>query len=149
MKTLEEIGFSDYETGNYADYKKTGYVCCGWMDIHDDKENLGDVKGGIFAVEPVYWDEDGVFVYEFRNKWRSYSKEDFLNRKKSGGLKITDKSFVFDARKRHGFIPKNIAAKLISEFNYLGSSEYADFKNLCCEKGKVRFVWKWDTENEK
>lgn len=145
MKTLKQLGLAGHKTGNYADYfKKSDYsiVCCGLMDIHEDSANLGVSEDSIFKVEPLYWDEDVVFIYKPRTRWCFLSREDFLIKKKVSGIKFSHKAFHFNARKYHGLVPNSIASRLNSK-DYLISEEYLTFKKSCKEKITPKLVWKW------
>jgi hypothetical protein len=147
MKTLEQFGLAGYKTGNYSDYcnsRDGSIVCCGLMDIHEDSNNLGEFKDSIFKVEPLYWDEDVVFVYKPRSRWHSLTKEGFLNKKRVSGIGITysGNAFYFNAKKYHGLVPKSIANNLNNK-DYLMSEEYLTFKKSCMEKITPKLVWKW------
>ena len=145
MKTLEQLDLTNYKTGNYADYLKKNnetIICCGLMDIHEDSGNLGINNDPIFKIEPLYWNDDVVFVHQPRTRWHSLSKEDFLKKKKKPGITFFDAGFSFNATKYHGLVPKNIAEHLNSE-NYLQSKEYLYFARSCGEKMTPKLVWKF------
>ena len=146
MKTLAQLGLAKHKTGNYADYfdkKDCSVVCCGLMDVHEDSDNLVDSGNPIFKVEPLYWDEDVVFVYQPRSRWHSLTREDFLSKKKVSGIKFSGDAFYFDSRKYHGLVPKGVADKL-NDKDYLKSEEYLTFVEFCNKMMAPKLVWKWN-----
>ena len=143
MKTLEELGLSKHKTSNFANYIDKETICCGWMDIHEDSDNLGDDNNKIFGVEPLYWQDDGCFCIKPKNKWRILSKKDFNNKHKVPGISYSEKAFYFNATKYHCFVPRNIAEQLNNK-DYEKSKEYLEFYNLCGKMGEPVLVWRWE-----
>lgn len=143
MKTLKQLRLSKYKTSNFADYRNS-CICCGWMEIHEDKDNLGDSNNPFFTVKPLYWDDEAVFIFKPHKKWHSLSKEDFLAGKKIAGLKINKESFVFDARKYHALVPNDIAKKLKADPEFEKTQEYKNFAESCCKEVSPKLVWKWN-----
>ena len=145
MKTLAQLGLAKHRTGNYADYfseQDRSIVCCGLMDVHEDSDSLGDGQDPIFKVEPLYWGEGVVFVYKPRSRWHLLTRGDFLSKKKVSGIKFSGHTFYFDARKRHGLVPQNIANNLNNK-DYLKSEEYLTFARSCDKMMAPQLVWKW------
>lgn len=149
MNTLEELKLQNHKTANYADYvlKKRHHgierICCGWMEIHDDKDNLGENREiRDFGVKPLYWEEDGIFVLKFGGKFSDLTKEMFLSKKSIPGVELESDYFSFDPRKKHGFLPKSISSK-INKKNFLKGGEYLSFVKDCCESQSPKLVWEW------
>lgn len=147
METLEQLGLTEYKTSNYADYltfttRNVKVICCGMMDIHEDSDNLGIDENPIFKVKPLYWNENVVFVYKPKTRWYTLSKDDFLKKKRTPGIKFIDDSFSFNATKFHGLVPKNIAESLNND-GYLESDEYRIFSQSCGKKITPQLVWQW------
>jgi hypothetical protein len=148
MKTLESLGLENHKTSNYTNYiRNQDLVCCGWMDIHEDSDNLGDNLGDsrnpIFSVEPLYWDSEAVFIFKPLKKWHKLKVEDYNNRKKIPGIKYAGEGFSFNATKYHGLVPIHIAEKLAEDSAYETTDEYKAFANSCGEKTTPKLVWKW------
>jgi hypothetical protein len=144
MKTLKQLGLENHKTSNFADYikREDPIVCCGLMDVHDDKDNLGSEGNKIFSIKPLYWENSAVFVFKPRKKWHILSKKDFLNGKTVSGVKVKNGAFSFDATKLHGLVPKSIAKKL-NHPDYLKSKEYIQFEQKCMKSQKPKLVWKF------
>ena len=149
MKTLKQLGLSKHHTSNFADYLDNKMICCGWMDIHEDSDSLGEENNKIFKVKPLYWNDDGCFCIKIRNKWRILPKDSFNNKKKVPGITYEGKAFCFDATKYHCFVPRNIAANLNNK-DYQDSAEYSEFEEQC---GKLSappvLVWEWSRAKAK
>ncbi len=145
MKTLFDLNLEKHQTSNYADYvdKKNGLICCGWMDIHEDSNNLGDSRNSIFEVNPVHWDEKAVFIIKPRLKWYQLSLSDFLNKKRVPGIKYKGDSFLFDATLYHGLVPVEIARSLSQNIAFERSDDYKNFVKECDKKNSPKLVWKW------
>ena len=148
MKTLKQLGLSNHLTGPYANYLKNDTICCGWMDIHEDSDNLGPEKDKIFKVKPLFWHNDGNFCIKTRNKWRILSKRSFNNKAKISGISYEGEAFCFDATKYHCFVPKNIAEKLNNK-DYQKSEEYKSFERDCQKGGPPVLVWEWHKKPKK
>lgn len=91
--------------GNWAGWDKTsGLSFCGWMDFHDDKDEV--VGGGatqekpIFTLEVKYATANGKLVYQENNK--------FVAKRLRAGMTI-----CFNARKLHAFLPCKIADECV------------------------------------
>lgn len=92
---------ADVLAGNWADYE--GYrhnpdalVYCGWMDLHHDKDNGVRETGRLWGIQPLFWDEDAVFVHT-------------LPKALGGGLQVverTDEVIFFRADLRHALVPR-------------------------------------------
>jgi len=140
------LNCSNIKVGNYAKYiskKGSKYgeiICCGWMDIHEDSDNCGD--NPIFAVNPIFWDDDAVFVLKNRSRYVTLNKRDFSKQKKISGLKIENGSFVFDCRQYHGLVPSLIAEKIV-ELNSTKLEEYNNFLSTCNYATSPKMVWRW------
>jgi len=148
MKSLKQLGLQNRQTSNYADYISLDdkYVCCGWMDIHEDSDNCGYTP--IFVVKPMYWHRDGVFVFKARkNKWIRLTRSQFIKKTPVEGITFNDDSFAFDARKLHGFVPPKIAAR-IDEKDYQHSDEYRKFLNDCGGWQSPKLVWYFETKED-
>lgn len=145
METLEQLGLTEYKTSNYANYltiRNVKVICCGMMDIHEDSDNLGIDESPIFKVKPLYWNKNVVFVYKPKTRWYTLSKDDFLKKKRTPGIKFIDDSFSFNATKFHGLVPKTIAESLNND-GYLESDEYRIFSQSCGENITPQLVWQW------
>ena len=144
METLESLGLAGHKTFNYADYlTEKALVCCGWMDIHEDSDNLGDSRNPVFSVDPLYWDSEAVFIIRPAKKWHKLSLADFNSRKRVPGIKYTEEGFSFDATKYHGLVTSCVAKKLTDDLSYEFSSEYKNFANSCSQITAPKLVWKW------
>lgn len=151
MKTLKELGLNNHKTANYADYYdrsdagKNNKVCCGWMDIHTDEDNLGHENDPIFKVKPLFWYDDAIFVLKNKNKWISLSKDDFLARKKKVGIKYKGDAFYFDARKLHGLVPIRIFRLLAKDpISFEENDGYNKFvQEECGVLNSPKLVWEW------
>ena len=145
-KTLKDLGLDKHKTGNYADYVKgtdLNMVCCGWMDIHNDKDNLGDSGNPFFTVKPLFWHRDAIFAFKNGVKWSFLDKKGFVSRSKTGGVKIDQYSFKFDARKQHGLVPKQIVDLIKNNSNFYDLGLYLKFSEDCCNLTSPKLVWQW------
>ncbi len=134
MMTLKELRLDKHRTANYADHSKSPMVCCGWMDIHDDKDSLGPKKNPIFTLDIVYWNPAAVFVYEKNSKWHKLTRSEFIRGK--------NKYLQFDATKRHGLVTKSIAENLIEkQLAFLQTDVYKDFEQFCSRLTTPKLVW--------
>lgn len=153
MKTLKELGLENAIASNYAKYnyithippKTYNFVYCGYMEIHEDSDNLGDSKKEVFNVIPLYWEDDGVFCILNRKKWSFLNKIDFLKQKKVCGIKYENNGFSFNATKYHAFAPMRIAEKF-NISNFSDSIEYKVFEQRCFEQTVPKLVWTWGHE---
>ena len=154
MYSLTQLSLKGYKTTNYADYVgkkvKNGImgdktVCCGWMDIHEDSDNLGDSpKDSNFDIRPLFWSKEAIFIIKPRTKWRKLSKKEFLGKKKVPGVKYIENGFSFDAKKYHALVPKKIADKLAANPEFEESLEYKSFESRCSDKFSPKMVWNFE-----
>ena len=142
MKTLAQLGMHQHQTSNYADYSFKPSICCGWMDIHEDSDSLGD-NGPIFSLIPLYWNPRAVFIYRLRKHWYQLSLKGFLAKVKVPGIKYQGKSFSFNATRYHGLVPKAIADQLCITPAFEQSTEYAKFVGQCNKDTTPKLVWQW------
>ena len=153
MKTLKELGLTSHKTKNYANYVqldrgdgKTDIICCGWMEVHDDVGSLGPGGNSHFDVRPLYWHRDGVFIYNFRNKWIGIARDDFINGKFPYGIEKSDDGFVFNAKRQHAFVPLKVAKRILktTKKDYLTTAAYDKFvENHCEQEQTPKLVWEW------
>jgi len=148
MQTLAELGLENHKTGNYANYLRhdLSIVCCGWMDPHEDSDNLGGAKDSIFRVKPLFWADNAVFAYQPEKKWYILSKSDFLKKKIVPGIEYKNDSFFFDATKYHCLVPLKVAQQLNNK-RYINSKKYNKFlKNVNNKATLPKLVWEWAKE---
>lgn len=89
-------------TGNFADYETCKpYVCCGWMDVHDDSYAGATEENPYFVIIPVYWNSRAVLLVTDDDGWIVTIP------------RTINDQVVFNARKKHGLYPSNLAKKIL------------------------------------
>ena len=97
---IAEVLDSACRGGNWADYTSShyqagGFVYCGWMDLHDDKDN-GLLKGDlVWGFRAYYWNRNAVFIHT-------------LPKSEGSGLvavRRTADPVFFRADLKHGLVP--------------------------------------------
>lgn len=151
MKTLKELGLEQHKTASFADYSiqrgsgSRDLICCSWMDLHDDADNLGPDNCKWFVIMPVYWYPRAVFVYQAKRNGNFYAftLAEFQSGKQMPGIEYVDKGFAFNATLKHGLVPKDIASRLVADKVYAKSIEYMDWAQKCTTYRSPKLVWKF------
>lgn len=140
MKTLKQLDLDKEVAANYASYLKNKdqeFIYCGWMDLHNDYDALGDSNCPFFCLKPVFWDENAVFVVTQQVGGQFIlTKQQFL---RSG-----QEFFAFDALNEHGLLTVELAEKYLNN-GVLNESDadYKKFVELANKRTKPKMVWEW------
>lgn len=118
------------DTGNWADYDLCKpYVCCGWMDLHDDIDYGVTPEQPYFWIQPLYWDRRAVFVVT----------------DESGRLVSVPRSgevIRFDGTKLHGLLPPAVAREVLERQDEEGP-HYKAFSDRLPRNMPPKMVWRW------
>lgn len=118
-------------TGNYADYSLCApHVCCGWMDLHHDRDYGVTDEQPYFKMQAKFWSPDGVLVV-------SNSDDEFLI------IEPTPKAIRFNGLRQHGFLPVAVAQELVARQDDEGPL-YKFFDSILHnERFAPKLVWSW------
>lgn len=118
-------------TGNYADYSLCSpHVCCGWMDLHHDRDYGVTEEQPYFKIQAKYWSPDGVLVV-------TNSDDEFII------IEPTTQVIQFNGLREHGFLPRAVAQELVERQDDEGNL-YKLFDSILhdgCFTPKL--IWDW------
>lgn len=122
----------DTLAGNWADYSgnylsEKSFVYCGWMNLHDDKENGVRDSGRLWGVQPHFWDEEAVFVHT-------------LPRALGGGMQAIERTedvIFFRADLKHGLVPRRYVESILKR----RSSRHIDLD--WAQEVSPKLIWRW------
>jgi hypothetical protein len=138
---FDSIGRFIAETGatscNAADYTSIpGFVCCAWMDLHDDIDYGVTKEKPHFHLKPVWWDEDARLLHQYRRKWLS--------------TPLSPEVVRINAARAHGLAPSKIADELV-RLNHPNFPEFREWEDQATFRGRswdsgdpIRIVWLWN-----
>lgn len=129
--TLKSKNANSDHTGNYADYDLCEpYVCCSWLELHND------VGYGVSTVHPylnlqvLYWDHDAVLI-------ATDSQDRFYE------VARTASPIRIDGTKLHGVVSRQVADELLTTQKIDGPLN-ALFENLVYNGCfPPLLIWKW------
>lgn len=121
----------DPTTCNFADYDTCApYVCCGWMDLHDDAGYGVSEASPEFVIEPLFWAPEAVFIV-------TDAAGRFVEVPRAPG-------FVrFNGMELHGLMPRDVADEVLKQQSTLGPL-YQEFdRGLAFDRVPPKLVWRW------
>lgn len=115
--------------GNWTEYTprhiRRQFIFCGWMDLHDDRNNGVAEMGREWSFRAYYWDPEAVFVHTLPRR---------------GGMVAVERTaeiVTFRADLRHALVPRHLVAAVMR-------------RRPCSEMGldfsreiRPRLVWRW------
>ena len=121
---------------NAADYGSIpGFICCSWMDLHDDIDYGVTVKKPYFHLKPVWWDEDARILHQYGRKWLATKPSFDVVR--------------MNAARDHSLAPSAIADEVVRR-NSPKFKELEEWEDLATFRGRswdsgdpIRIVWLW------
>lgn len=114
--------------GNWAEYQMCEpYVCCGNMDLHDDRDSNNGQR--FFSFRAKYWHPDYVLVV--------FDKQGEVQQQ----VTRTSKVVTFDSTMIHGFMPKEVAQALVADGE--SSEVYKEFEYHADEQVVPKLIWEW------
>jgi hypothetical protein len=129
---LSDVLEQGHKAGNWADYTAWnggagGFVYCGWMDLHNDKEN-GLVAGDeVWGFRAYYWNMRAVFIHT-------------LDRREGGEMVVvrrTAEPVFFRADLLHGLVPAKAVDEVLRSKSTRGLA--IDWRALVAPV----LVWRW------
>ena len=112
---------------------------CGLVELHNDEHALGPTRSNMFVIEPIYWDDDAVFVTKLPNNVIARITKNYF-------LKSKCEYFAFDALCEHGLFTKSLFLPYLKDKKFKDSKAYKNFLKKCESGGDVKLIWKFVSE---
>lgn len=125
------IEASDRFTSNFADYGTCApFICCGWMDMHEDNGYGVSEESPEFVLDPVYWALDAVFIVtDAEGRLVEVPRQ-------PGRIR-------FNGMELHGLMPREVADEVLAQQSTLGPLYQAFDQGLAFESVSPKMVWRW------
>jgi hypothetical protein len=118
-------------TSNFADYRiHKPYICCAWMDLHIDKDDIYNYEETPFKIKIVYIHPNAVLVHKIDGRYTITE------------LKVGD-IVKFNQLQMHGLLPRKLA-NLVVQNNRANVPGYKKWKTKIDGNAfKAKCIWEW------
>lgn len=133
------------------------YVCCGYMDLHDDLNSGATSDKPYFYLRPVYWHESAVLVVSgVDNLFHAIRREQYegcspIKYEQSDVEFLPSGAIKFNAAKPHGLIPESLVDEVLNLPSNDSTSAALDLLQEFLVEARlpVKMAWVWYDDNDR